>query len=73
MDFLDSSVDVPCPQCGHEVRTTLRAIKNGRVVSCSSGHQIQLKEEGSGISQADREMKKLERSIKDLNRQLRKL
>jgi archaellum component FlaC len=40
-------------------------------VTCAAGHRIKLEEQGHGISDADRSLKKLEQSIKDLNRKLR--
>jgi hypothetical protein len=71
-ELLNSSVDVDCPECGRNVRTTLRAVKNHSIVTCSLGHRIQLQQEGRGIQEADRAMEDFERSINDLNRKLKR-
>jgi hypothetical protein len=55
-----------CPVCGSTINTTLSAVIDERAVSCPKGHSIQLVDQGDGS-------RKLDRSLDDLDRQLRKL
>lgn len=71
--FLNSPIDVPCPECGRTVSTTLGAVKDNRTVPCSLGHRIELREEGHGIAEAERAIKDVERAIDDMTRKFDRL
>jgi hypothetical protein len=66
-----------CPVCGAPFSATLGDAIDERQVACTNGHLIQLHDNNDGVrrgvGQAERDFVKLERSFKDLNRQLRRL
>jgi ssDNA-binding Zn-finger/Zn-ribbon topoisomerase 1 len=71
-DVLNTAIDVPCPQCGRTLHVKLGDIQRGRTVRCSGGHSVTLKQEGQGIQKANKALSDLEKSIKQLNRSLRR-
>ncbi len=70
--ILDSKVNIECPQCKARLAVTLRDIQQRRIVRCSRGHSIQLKEQGDGIRKVDRATEDLERSIRRLGGTIRR-
>lgn len=71
-ELMNQKVEVTCT-CGSRLRVTLRDVRYNRTVRCSRGHMIELHDEGGGVRRADRAMDDLDRSIRDLNRRLRRL
>lgn len=69
--ILDSKVTVDCPECRSRLTVTLRDIQQRRLVRCSRGHSIRLKEQGDGIRKVDRATEDLERSIRRLGGTIR--
>ncbi len=67
-ELLKAKLDVPCPECGAKMRTTLGEIQRGRTITCPRGHRVTLTESGNGIRQADKSLDDLKRSIKRMNR-----
>lgn len=67
-EFSKSRMDLPCPECGSNVRATLDDIRAQRTKPCARGHRVKLEDSGGGVAKADREMKKLEKSLKRLGR-----
>lgn len=70
--ILDSKVNIECPRCQARLAVTLRDIQQRRIVRCSRGHSIQLKEQGDGIRKVDRTTEDLERSIRRLGGTVRR-
>lgn len=66
----DQQVTIRCG-CGRNVRARLRDFQNGRTVRCSMGHTIRLKEQGSGIRQADQALRRFEQEMKRISRRRR--
>lgn len=60
--FTDTKIDIDCPECTGSIHIRLRDVQNHRLVTCPRGHQVQLKEKGHGLRDADRAMRDLERS-----------
>jgi DNA-directed RNA polymerase subunit RPC12/RpoP len=59
-------LDIDCPECGSEVLATLDDVAQQRVVRCARGHRIVLIDDGGGA-------RKVNRSLNDLERTLRRL
>lgn len=72
MGVSDSNIEVPCPECGRAIRVRLRDVSTSRLVSCSAGHRVKLKEQGNGIRQMDRAERDLKRTIDKLKRDTRR-
>lgn len=67
--FLDnSSLEIDCPVCGSRVRTTIGRARRSPTVRCPRGHAIKVE-----ASQFDRELRKTDRALADLQQTLRKL
>lgn len=70
--ILDSKVNIDCPECRSRLTVTLRDIQQRRLVRCSRGHSIQLKEQGDGIRKIDRATEDFERSMSRLGGTVRR-
>ena len=70
-EILQAQVAVSCPKCDRSFQVMLDDIHRERVVRCPTGHEIQLKESGDGISSADRALDEFKRSIERMNLKLR--
>lgn len=63
-------IDLSCPICGRAFSATLGDVQAHRVVRCSAGHPVQLREEGDNLRRADQ---KLDRAWRNLQRSLQRL
>ena len=64
-------LDVECPSCQRgTIKFSLQDVANHRIVRCSAGCRVELEDEGGGARQADRDLRKLDKSLRDLNRRL---
>lgn len=61
-----ASLTVPCPVCGSAISTTYGQVINEATVLCPQEHSVKLVDNGDGV-------RKLDRSIDQLNRSLRRL
>lgn len=61
-----ASLAIPCPACGNRIRTTCGALMDEVTVVCPRGHRVRLVDNGDGV-------RRLDRTLNDLNRQLRRL
>jgi lysyl-tRNA synthetase class I len=67
--FLDTApLEIDCPSCGRTVRTTIGAVRRSPRLRCSSGHEIDV-----DVSQFDRELKMVDRSLADFEKSLKRL
>jgi hypothetical protein len=61
-------LELACPSCGRKVRTTIGAARRSPKLCCPNGHEIEV-----DASQFDRELKKVDRSLADLEKSLKRL
>lgn len=64
--------DATCPDCGGRFSFSLEDVERQRTVRCPRGHQVRLQDEGGGARQARNAERKLEKSLKDLERTMRR-
>ena len=64
----NSPLESDCPSCGRTVRTTIGAVRRSPTLRCPSGHEIAV-----DASQFDRELKKVDRSLADFEKSLKRL
>lgn len=57
-------IEVPCPECGKNVKCTLDDIAKQRTVRCASGHGVKLVDEGRGAAKTSKALKELEKTLK---------
>ncbi len=57
-------MDIPCPVCGRVVHATIGDVEMERTVRCSLGHEVHLVDKNNGAQQLDRELKKLDRTMR---------
>jgi hypothetical protein len=67
---MDLDVDITCPECGKVFKQKLRAMSPGKSAKCP-GCGVTLTFAGDGASKVQKELDKLERSIKDLSKSLK--
>ncbi len=67
-EILKAKIEVPCPECGAKMGTTLGDVQKGRTVTCPRGHRVTLSESGNGIRQADKALDDFKRSISRMTR-----
>lgn len=65
----NSTIEYPCPECGSRMRIRLSQSTSNASVSCPRGHRFKLE----GGPEFRKEMRKIDQSMSDLNRALRKL
>ena len=61
-------LEIPCENCGHKTKKTIGWVKANTLFTCKCGTQITLE-----ASQFKREIAKVEKSLKDLERSLKRL
>ena len=61
-----AGLTIPCPLCGGAIRTTYGHVIDEATVVCPRGHSVHLVDNGDSV-------RRLDRSLTDLNRQLRRL
>jgi hypothetical protein len=67
--FLDkTSLEIDCPSCGRKVKTTVGDARRSPTLRCPSGHEVEV-----DASQFDRELKKVDRSLADFEKSLKRL
>jgi hypothetical protein len=67
--FLDTApLEIDCPSCGHTVRTTIGAVRRSPRLRCASGHEIDV-----DAAQFDHELKKVDHSLADFEKSLKRL
>lgn len=74
--FMNSTVPVPCSECGASIRVQIHQMRNGSTVRCPRGHRVELRIDANmrrELDRADRAERDLRQSVKDLERQLRRL
>jgi hypothetical protein len=69
-NLLAGKITVSCPSCGRGIMVRLRDVQAQRLVRCALGHEVQLKEQGHGLRDADHAMRDLERVLKRLGGKL---
>ena len=68
-DLLDKApLELACPSCGRKLKTTIGAARRSPRLRCPSGHEIEV-----DASQFDRELKKVDRSLADFEKSLKRL
>lgn len=65
---MDLPLEVPCPQCGSTIRAAMIDVAQQRTKTCSRGHRVELVDKAHGARKAQRELDKLERTLKRLGR-----
>jgi ribosomal protein S27E len=64
-------MEVDCPACGRgKVKFSLSDVANRRTVRCTRGCQVKMEDEGGNARRAQREVEKLDRTLKRLGRKL---
>lgn len=53
-----------CPICNSVLRITLEDVERERTVRCPNGHDVHLVDQNDGAQKLDRELKKLERTMR---------
>jgi len=67
--FLDKApLEFDCPSCGRTVKTTIGAARRSPKLRCPNGHEIEV-----DASQFDRDLKKVDRSLADLEESAKRL
>jgi hypothetical protein len=61
-------LELACSSCGRKVRTTIGAARRNPRLACPSGHEIVV-----DASQLDRELRKVDRSLADFEKSLKRL
>jgi hypothetical protein len=61
-------LELDCPSCRGKVKTTIGAARRSPKLRCPNGHEIQV-----DASQFDREVKKVDRSLGDFEKSLKRL
>jgi len=62
--FMRAPINMPCPVCGSALRATLDDVKMERTVRCPRGHEIRLLDKDNGTQKLDRELRKLDQTIR---------
>ena len=65
------SMDGTCT-CGGRYKFTLADVAAQRTIRCSRGHAVKLEDKGGGARKMRDAERKLDKSLRDLNRTLRK-
>ncbi len=65
---MDLPLEMPCPQCSGKVRATMSDVAQQRTKTCSRGHRVELVDQGRGARNVQRELDKLERTLKRFGR-----
>lgn len=63
--------EIDCPSCGQgTVKFSLSDVASRRTVRCGRGCRVELEDEGGNARKAERELQKLDRALKGLNRKI---
>ena len=61
-------VNIPCPKCKREFPRKIRDIKDGKKIRCPHCKStITLKVEGNDLTKPDKELKKLQKKLQNIN------
>jgi len=73
MGLLDEmEIEISCPKCERKFQVSLRQVQQETTVTCPGCRkQIKLKSTGDDLSKIDKAQKDLEKTIEDLNRNLK--
>ena len=65
---MKTKIEVPCPECGSTIRTSMDDVARQRTVRCARGHSVKLVDNGGGARKFNRALDDLERTIKKFGR-----
>ncbi len=66
--FFRGPLNLACPICGSPIHPTLEDVRLERTISCPRGHAVQLVDKDDGVAKLDRSMRDLQRSLRRLSR-----
>jgi predicted nucleic acid-binding Zn ribbon protein len=61
---MSDKLEAECPDCGAKLRFTLDDVAKQRSVRCSSGHSVELQDEGGGARKAAKSLSDLDKTLK---------
>ncbi len=62
--FMRARMNMSCPVCGSVLHATLDDVRRERTVRCPRGHEVRLVDKGNGAQRLDRELHKLDRTMR---------
>lgn len=65
--FANAEIEIPCSNCSRKTKKTVAWLKNNKALVCGCGTRIEI-----DASQFNREMKKVQKSVDDLKRTLKR-
>jgi hypothetical protein len=68
---MDMELEIPCPECGTKIKTSIGAVAAQKTVKCRRGHAVKLVDQGHGARGAKKSLDDLDKALDKLTKKFK--